>query len=738
MRTDKILNKILGNTKKINNSINPKRMFNKFKPIKEEIISGKSVQSFNNYPIPKKSVIKKAYDKIPDDTSIPLQFMTRKQYLTRYIKNQEKINNIDFSKNKEKQFIKQRTPFYNNIVGRYTTKTNNYYPPAVVVFNDPKNFKNIKGNNFDDLIFHEYGHELFEKNNLQMSLAKEEQFADNVSEYGQSIQTFSDKKAKKYALNKLQHIKHDNQSKNKSFYHGTSVKNIKNIKAEGLKINKPKTSEFSEDGYVYMSPSENYAATYALQTFSNPVLLKLNIDENKVTDDKYLGNINANKIISSRKVSNDYLEEYNNTHNNIWEDNTSKNMAYIKHMYPNEDVDDYILKRFQDSDEYPPTVRLYHGTRKADVENIKKEGILPQNKTGNRNFNNIATGFRDKTFLSQNKSSASWWALQHKQEGESVILGVDVPFEDYKKGLQNYKERYNEDSMVRDEDRDEIILPPIKPEQIKIISPYSNAVIEKELSSEPSFVNSRYEENNQRNAIINFNAMFGDIKEDNDSKDMTCFTAAEENEIHDINWNKSQKGKKLGEGHFAEVFEVKDNPNFVLKVSKGKFGSYHGSTEEEMNKFELFGNNKLIAPSFETPQGIVREKLNVISRGATKQDWDNNKKENDPRVIGYSFFEQNNITNNQAKQVVEGVNELSDNNILIDDELQIGINSKGKPYMFDIGTLHESKYNNYDGYARDENDEYKQRFLQGVNQEKHFDRDYAKEQEEAEKELNKY
>jgi hypothetical protein len=200
MKTEKIIGNILSNIKKEQNSFKSE---NFFKPIKQTTISGKSVQVFNNNPIPKRSVIKKVYDKIPDDKNIPLQFMTRKQYLTKYIKNQEKKNNIDFSKAQEQAFVKNRMPVYNNIIGRYTTKKNDYYPAAVVVFNDKDNFKNIKGKNFNKFALHEYGHELVEKQGMKMSLQNEETFADNIVKYGKSKKIFSDKQAINYATKKI-------------------------------------------------------------------------------------------------------------------------------------------------------------------------------------------------------------------------------------------------------------------------------------------------------------------------------------------------------------------------------------------------------------------------------------------------------------------------------------------------------------------------------------------------------
>jgi len=198
-----------------------KNKFNKFKPLKEMKISGKPVQVFNDNPIPKKSVIKNVYDKMPDNTNIPLQFMTRKQYMNKYIKNQEKINNVDFPISQEKKFIKNRTPHYSNIIGRYTTNNNPYYPQAVVVFNDKNNQKNIKGDNFRKLAWHEYGHELAEKENINLPLQKEERFADNVSEFAKRNEIYSDKKAKNYALS---NIKKDKVSKNDKVFFPRKLK----------------------------------------------------------------------------------------------------------------------------------------------------------------------------------------------------------------------------------------------------------------------------------------------------------------------------------------------------------------------------------------------------------------------------------------------------------------------------------------------------------------------------------
>jgi len=114
---------------------------------------------------------------------------------------------------------------------------------------------------------------------------------------------------------------------------------------------------------------------------------------------------------------------------------------------------------------------------------------------------------------------------------------------------------------------------------------------------------------------------------------MAHFTIDKEKELMDINWDKNQKGKKIGSGHFGDVFEVKDNPKYVLKVPKFP-NQYYGSTTDEMRKFDSFGDADIVAPSFHSTQGIVRDNLKIVSRGATKQDWDNKTK----GLSGYTVF----------------------------------------------------------------------------------------------------
>ena len=148
------------------------------------IIDGKKVIYWNNKPTtPPINTIRQVYKKLPDNKNVPVMFMTRKQYLELYIKNQERVNGSKFTQQEKKQYIKQEMPVYRNIISRYTTNNNPYFPPAVVFFNDNriKDFKNTAD--------HEYGHEHFEKNGIQP--VNEERAADNWRKVKKQKQSFN-------------------------------------------------------------------------------------------------------------------------------------------------------------------------------------------------------------------------------------------------------------------------------------------------------------------------------------------------------------------------------------------------------------------------------------------------------------------------------------------------------------------------------------------------------------------
>lgn len=141
-------------------------------------VDGKQVMYFNKKKTtPPVKVIKETYRRIQDDKNIPIMFMTREQYLKNYIRNQELKKNVDFPVRQEKNYIKSEMPFYKNVLSRYTTKKNKFFPPAVVFFNDTK----IKPKKFKNLAFYEYGHELVERKNKKMNLFNEEVFCDKFA-----------------------------------------------------------------------------------------------------------------------------------------------------------------------------------------------------------------------------------------------------------------------------------------------------------------------------------------------------------------------------------------------------------------------------------------------------------------------------------------------------------------------------------------------------------------------------
>ena len=129
--------------------------------MRTKIIDGKKViyksSSRNTPPI---SIIKKVYAKIPDNKRIPIVFETKEQYLNEYIKNQEKAKHTRFTPEQIRQYKHTELKGMKNVVSRYTTKNNPYIDLRTVFFTDKK----IPKQQFAESAYHEYGHEIWEKN----------------------------------------------------------------------------------------------------------------------------------------------------------------------------------------------------------------------------------------------------------------------------------------------------------------------------------------------------------------------------------------------------------------------------------------------------------------------------------------------------------------------------------------------------------------------------------------------
>lgn len=108
--------------------------------------------------IPPINIIRKIYNKIPDDKKIPIVFETKTQYLNEYIKNQEKARGRPFPKKDIEQYKSTELKHMANIVSRYTTKHNPYIDVRTVFFTDKK----VTPTQFTKSAFHEYGHEAWE------------------------------------------------------------------------------------------------------------------------------------------------------------------------------------------------------------------------------------------------------------------------------------------------------------------------------------------------------------------------------------------------------------------------------------------------------------------------------------------------------------------------------------------------------------------------------------------------
>jgi hypothetical protein len=172
--------------------------------------------------------------------------------------------------------------------------------------------------------------------------------------------------------------------------------------------------------------------------------------------------------------------------------------AYVPELNHKGNVKNYSEWRFR-GESVPDKVTLYHGTRESNLKQIQEKGLLPQTKTKNVNFGNIADKYADKVYLAQNKGTAMYWAANSVAgDGEAIVVAVDVPKKEYLQGLKTYKDRARNDPMVKGETRDEVIVNAIPASNIKKVIPYSDAIIEKEQMSENKRFSNYYDKEQSR------------------------------------------------------------------------------------------------------------------------------------------------------------------------------------------------------------------------------------------------
>jgi hypothetical protein len=274
-------------------------------------IANKPVIVHSKKNTPCKKTIHKIYSKIDDDITIPLQFMTKKQYLQQYIKNQEKKKDIDFPKEQEDEYIKEGLKDMKYVIARYTTKKNPYYHPATIIFTDNKLPKPL----LKHALLHEFAHEKFEREKKKYGKKEEEKMADKFAK-----DYMSKNLTKQDSNDVLRHIRHKriNDVDTEDIIHDLEViYNIDRADAENLidmvddsqknydllKQQTPKTLENTDlkewINTMVQLVKQGYPLTkirkYYTKNNNDMLLLKTYLDENNIPYVKEPGKIDKDK-----------------------------------------------------------------------------------------------------------------------------------------------------------------------------------------------------------------------------------------------------------------------------------------------------------------------------------------------------------------------------------------------------------------------------------------------------------
>lgn len=224
-----------------------------------------------------------------------------------------------------------------------------------------------------------------------------------------------------------------------------------------------------------------------------------------------------------------------------------------------------------------------------------------------------------------------------------------------------------------------------------------------------------------------------DCQPRNRKKHMAEFTEDQEHEINKINWKKDQRGKKLGEGYFGRVYEVKDNPNYILKVDKdfedhpkSYTGQIHNIDREYYKYDNYLRKEPLVIPTERVKQGLLRPKLKIINEGMNKTNY---------KTYGSSKKIKPKLTYKEAQKISRQINNFTNKNIDVGDEIQVGRDKNNNVFIYDLG-----EFSKQQGYrapaARNNNRDYKKHFLNEVNRLEVLDFDSDAESDLAIQQIN--
>lgn len=353
--------------------------------MKTKIFDGKKFIFKSKRNLPDIKTVRDTYKRIPDDKKVPVVFQTKKSYVKDYIKSQEKIRGIDFSKSEEKRYMREELKNLAPVTSRFTTYHNKYISPRTVFFTDNKVPKEI----IKDNIYHEYGHEVWEKKRVD----KKWNFARKTSPtyYGKSDkeEDFCDSFAlyKRGLLNDNSRNKIIKDYSKDNMYHGTSSNVLNQIQRDKeLKTNNNK---------LYLTNDKKYAKLKAEQASLNdnskPVIIEVDEENLKVQPEGR--HFVSNQNISNIKFKNiNFLDKNSLLEKRLNKDNSrNKNIFNIDKDDRHESWEDDEYVKYESNKKIPKSIIFLTKKEQDEFDSI--------DISGEDNEENLSTHFGFKELI---------------------------------------------------------------------------------------------------------------------------------------------------------------------------------------------------------------------------------------------------------------------------------------------------------------------------------------------------